>query len=293
MPNLQGAYLAYPIDQQGPASLVHLFQQIEWFKERLVEDGIVAWTFDPGDAFRVSRVSTLDRSISIINSAALNNSDLVVAFMPSGVPTVGVPIEIERARVMGKHIVVVSDAQSWMMAGIEHALIRVPDWETETLEGLLKVLAQLAPIETTRRTDPMPVVLGEGGVLPTRAYEDDAGLDLYVSAETVIPPGRFTDVPCGISVELPWHTWGLVTGRSSALREKGLLVHSGVIDTGYRGPLFAGAWNQTDEAVVVQKGERIAQLIVLGNTTRYVQPYQATRLSESTRGVAGFGSSGA
>jgi dUTP pyrophosphatase len=138
----------------------------------------------------------------------------------------------------------------------------------------------------------MPVRVDGPGLLPTRAYATDAGLDLYVSERTTVPAGGFSDVPAGISCELGEHQWGLVTGRSSALRERGLLIHSGIIDSGYRGPLFAGAFNLGQEPVTLEAGERVAQLIVMHNATRLVDPFPVETLSESPRGTRGFGSSG-
>ena len=66
-----------------------------------------------------------------------------------------------------------------------------------------------------------------------------------------------------------------------------------MIDSGYRGELFAGAWNTTDQMVNVKKGERIAQLILLHNASRQVVPIQTHQLTDSPRGTDGFGSSGA
>lgn len=129
--------------------------------------------------------------------------------------------------------------------------------------------------------------------MPTRAYPTDAGLDLYVSEQVTIPPGGFRDVPAGISVELGESQWGLVTGRSSALRERGLLIHSGIIDSGYRGPLFAGAFNLSSEEVTLKAGERVAQFILMHNSTRFVDPIPVAQLNPSPRGTNGFGSSGA
>lgn len=132
-------------------------------------------------------------------------------------------------------------------------------------------------------------------VIPTRAYQDDAGFDLYVARTVVIPARGFKDVSCGVAVELPGATWGFLTGRSSTLRKRGLLVHTGIIDVGYRGELFAGVWNLTDHDVEVVAGERISQLIILQNRTAEVMVRELVGDEEFTphaRGVRGFGSSG-
>lgn len=287
-----GVYIAYPIDQRGGfASLAHLFDQIEAFKTTLIGKGLAKWVFDPGDAFLVNADAEVDDTLPRINRAALSNADVVVAFLPAGIPTVGVPMEIDRAHSMGKHVWVFTDAkQSWMLN--LPRLWRASNWEDEAIAGCIEWVANLEPPVQTRQHEVLPVKVDVEGCMPRRTYEDDAGLDLVVSEEVVIEPGTFSDVPCGVSVSLPDHTWGLITGRSSALRKRGLLIHSGVIDAGYRGPLFAGAWNMTAKPVIVSKGERIAQFIVLNNATRYLTPARTDQLSNSMRGTNGFGSTG-
>jgi dUTP pyrophosphatase len=131
--------------------------------------------------------------------------------------------------------------------------------------------------------------------LPTRAYPDDAGYDLYVSETTEVPPGAFVDIPTGVAMQLPDWSWGMLTGRSSTLRKRGLLVNTGIIDTGYRGELYAGVFNLTKETVVVEVGERIAQIIILTNATRLtsvVPLLEGETLEPHSRGNNGFGSSG-
>lgn len=291
--SVNGTYLAYPIDQRGPSSLVYLFEMIEYFKQQMLNEEATDWVFDPGDAFTVNPRAERNDKLPRINRAALNNSDIVAAFLPSNVSTIGVPMEIDRAMSQGKHVVVFSDAPSWMLEYPAGRMFRFADYEKETIDAAVSKLKNLQPPIDSRQHEDLFVKLGDGGELPVRQYDDDAGLDLIVSRETTIQPGQFEDVPCGISVELPPWGWGLVTGRSSALRKRGLLVHSGIIDAGYRGPLFAGAWNMTDEPVVVHRGERIAQLIVMHNNTRFVEPIGVRDLSPSRRGGAGFGSTGA
>lgn len=131
--------------------------------------------------------------------------------------------------------------------------------------------------------------------LPTRAYNDDAGFDLYTSERTEIPAGAFIDIPTNIAIELPYWAWGMLTGRSSTLRKRGLLVHTGIIDPGYRGELYAGAFNLTGETVVVEAGERVAQFIIIQNATAEVDiellgPDES--FNPHPRGEQGFGSSG-
>lgn len=127
---------------------------------------------------------------------------------------------------------------------------------------------------------------------PTRAHDDDAGYDLYVSEDRTIDPGEFVDIPTGIAIQLPRNTWGLLTGRSSTLRKLGLLVNQGIIDYGYRGELFAGVQNLTNHRVLVTAGSRIAQLIVVPNATLDTVLEEVSELDTHERGPRGFGSSG-
>lgn len=295
MAKYEGCYIAYPIDNAvRSASSQYMYDQIENVKGWLIGEDLASWCFDPGDAFRVGKRP--DDRLARINRHALNEAELVVAFLPRDVTTVGVPMEIDRAVSQGKVVVVMSDTNSWMLEyGNRRRYLNLPGWDPEHLLAMADWLRieSPEPMPQDFRRDPMPVVLSGEGRMPTRAYATDAGLDLYVSEQTVVPPGGFRDVPAGISVELPDHQWGLVTGRSSALRERGLLAHTGVIDPGYRGPLFAGAFNLTDQPVTLEVGERVAQFIIMHNATRLVDPIEVRELSPSPRGTNGFGSSGA
>lgn len=131
-----------------------------------------------------------------------------------------------------------------------------------------------------------------GGQLPTRTHRGDAGFDLYVTRTTALEPGEFVDIPCSVRVQLPLNMWGFIIGRSSTLRTRGLLVNFGVIDQGYHGELFAGAWNLRDERAVVWNGERVAQFIPMSLLSETVVLREVEKLGHSERGQNGFGSSG-
>lgn len=137
--------------------------------------------------------------------------------------------------------------------------------------------------------------------LPTRAHHDDVGFDLYVLRQSVIEPGAFMDIATGISAELSPGLWGFITGRSSAIRKRGLLVPNGIIDPGFRGELFVGVLNVTKSWVAVDAGERLGQLIPMvvpgtipgaGFSPVDWVVEETTELSETARGEKGFGSSG-
>jgi dUTP pyrophosphatase len=130
------------------------------------------------------------------------------------------------------------------------------------------------------------------GTAPTRAYPDDAGLDLYVHGDHTVLPGEYVDIDLNVKIKTPPGYWVLLTGRSSSMRNRRLLVAQGVIDPGYTGPLYAGVTNMGSEPVHIWSGERIAQLIAFRNETESLRLVQVDRLPETERGDRGFGSSG-
>lgn len=291
--SLGGIYLSYPIDQRGPASLGHMFEQVDKFKRDVLANEIAAWVFDPGDAFTVARRAKIDGHLAEINDRAAMRADVVVAFLPAGVATIGVPIEIDRAVRNCQHVIVFSDTESWMLQYPDSVVARFKGWEDASVNDALAWLAkQSRPDRPAVEIQALKFAVEDESFLPRRTYKDDAGIDLVVSQQVTVDPGTFMDIPCGVAVELPDWTWGLVTGRSSALRKRGLLVHPGVIDAGYRGPLYAGAWNMTEQPVTLRVGERVAQFIIIANVTRHFDPAVALELGMSARGNRGFGSTG-
>jgi dUTP pyrophosphatase len=140
----------------------------------------------------------------------------------------------------------------------------------------------------------LPVAkLKDGAVLPTRAHEGDAGLDLYACEAAHLGPGERWSIGTGVAVEIPAGYAGLVLPRSGLAREHGIsLVNSpGLIDSGYRGEVRVLLLN-TDPADTfrVEPGERIAQLVIA--PIAGIEPVEVGRLSETARGDGGFGSSG-
>ena len=285
-------YLCYPIDQREVSSISARENQalIERAASALISNGCTELVFDPGQAFTVHHEATIGPEIATINKLAAETADTVVAFLPKGVATVGVPIEIDRAVAGGKYVAIVSDAPAWMLAYADSNKVRRFTMDIKGVDAMLLWLGRV-PRQEAPTQEPMSFDLDEGAVLPYRSHPDDAGLDLVATQDMTIHPGQFVDVPCGAKVQLPDWSWGLITGRSSTLRKRGLMVNQGVIDAGYRGPLFAGVWNLTDEVVTVARGERLAQLIVLDNGTQRVRPVQGS-INQGSRGANGFGSTG-
>ena len=129
--------------------------------------------------------------------------------------------------------------------------------------------------------------------LPSYAHPGDAGADLVSRVDAFLPPGGRVTVPTGVRIALPAGHAAFVLPRSGLARRNGLTVLNapGTVDAGYRGEIEVTLIN-TDmtDAVSVQRGDRIAQLVIQRvERARFVL---AERLPGSHRGAGGFGSSG-
>jgi dUTP pyrophosphatase len=127
--------------------------------------------------------------------------------------------------------------------------------------------------------------------LPTAQHPGDAGLDLYTVADVEVAAGERTMVPTGVAVAIPEGHAGLVLPRSGLASRSGLTLSNapGLIDAGYRGEVICAMVNLDRETPVsIAKGDRIAQLVVVAIPE--VKSTWAERLTETSRGQAGFGS---
>jgi dUTP pyrophosphatase len=135
--------------------------------------------------------------------------------------------------------------------------------------------------------------LDERARLPTRAHDGDAGLDLYALRDAVLGPGERASVPTGIAVEIPPGQAGLVLPRSGLAARHGISVVNapGLIDSGYRGEVRVLLLNNDRERpFTLSAGDRIAQLVLV--RVELPTPVEVDSLTDSERGVGGFGSSG-
>jgi dUTP pyrophosphatase len=134
--------------------------------------------------------------------------------------------------------------------------------------------------------------LRDEAVLPARAYEDDAGLDLASCEQVELGPGERALVGTGLAVAIPDGYAGFVQPRSGLAAKHGITIVNapGLVDAGYRGELKVVLLNtDTSETFVVEPGMRIAQLVVM--PVPGLAPVEVEELPESERGVRGFGSS--
>ena len=130
--------------------------------------------------------------------------------------------------------------------------------------------------------------------LPRYASEDAAGLDLLAAIDEPVElaPGMRKLIPTGISIALPRGYEAQVRPRSGlALKHGiGLLNSPGTIDADYRGEIAVILINHGEAAFAIARGDRIAQLVVAPVTR--LSWAESEKLPDSTRGAAGFGSTG-
>jgi dUTP pyrophosphatase len=134
--------------------------------------------------------------------------------------------------------------------------------------------------------------LHEDAVLPSQAYDGDAGLDLAAREGAVLAPGQRATIGTGVAVEIPEGYAGFVQPRSGLASRHGIgVVNSpGLVDSGYRGEIRVVLINtDTTSSFAVEPGMRIAQLVIAPVAT--VHLVEVAELSASARGERGFGSS--
>ncbi len=148
-------------------------------------------------------------------------------------------------------------------------------------------------------SDPIQVLVevlphGEGLDLPAHATEDSAGLDLRAAVEepVALAPGTHALVPTGLRMALPRGTEGQVRPRSGLAARHGVTVLNspGTIDADYRGEVQVLLINHGLETFTVERGARIAQLVVARCERVELVPQEA--LGETARGAGGFGHTG-
>lgn len=142
---------------------------------------------------------------------------------------------------------------------------------------------------------PTVKVINKGGnPLPEYATEFSAGLDVRADNDEpiVLAPLARAIVPTGLYLEIPRGYEVQVRPRSGLAAKKGVTVLNspGTIDSDYRGEVCVILVNLSSEPFTVERGERIAQLIL----ARYeqIQWEEVGELSSSDRGEGGFGSTG-
>lgn len=171
---------------------------------------------------------------------------------------------------------------------------RTDYWEPEELEAVQRLL-ELAHSMFSKPEEHQVLKfkkLDANATAPQRSKDLDAGYDITSTEEVVIPPGENYLVATGIAIETPPGTYAAVHPRSGYAAKHRVTVTNapGTIDEGYRGEIKVNIINHGGLPFKVQKGMKIAQLVIQKYETPDV--IEVDELSDTARGTSGHGSTG-
>lgn len=137
--------------------------------------------------------------------------------------------------------------------------------------------------------------LKSDAIAPYHGSEKAAGYDLFAcpdSESVTIEAGETVKVGTGLAFEIPDGYFGAIFARSGLAAKQGLRPANcvGVADSDYRGEYIVALHNDSDTAKTVNKGDRIAQLVILPYLA--VDFFESDSLDDTDRGAGGFGSTG-
>tara|TARA_B100000686_G_scaffold328992_1_gene389666 strand:- start:2832 stop:3272 length:441 start_codon:yes stop_codon:yes gene_type:complete len=136
--------------------------------------------------------------------------------------------------------------------------------------------------------------LSEETIIPKYETENSSGMDIVanINKEVEILPGEKTIIPSGFSLSIPKGFEIQIRPRSGLAAKKGISVLNtpGTIDADYRGEVKVILINLGKEKFIIEKGMRIAQMVVSPVTQAELE--EAKELPKTSRGTGGFGSTG-
>lgn len=135
----------------------------------------------------------------------------------------------------------------------------------------------------------MKIMLEPWALMPTRAHETDAGLDLYSPERQIVPAKESAIFNTGVHIQLPKNTVGMLKSKSG-LNVKHGLTGEGVIDVGYTGSIIVKLYNNSGKDYTIEHGDKISQLVILPIIIPELDI--VTALDTTERGAGGFGSTG-
>lgn len=132
--------------------------------------------------------------------------------------------------------------------------------------------------------------LSKNAESPEYAFGTDAGFDLKAIENVSLFPFEQKDVRTGIAIEVPKGYVGIVRDRAGIVQKMNVHTVAGTFDSGYRGEVSIMLVNMNDKTVEIEKGMRIAQIILIPIVKAKI--IEVKKLSETERGERGFGSTG-
>ena len=126
--------------------------------------------------------------------------------------------------------------------------------------------------------------------IPLKAYTDSAGYDLFADETVEVLSNSRAVVSTGLKMKIPKGYFGQISPRSGLAFKDGIVAFNGTIDSGYLGIVYVLLFNFSSKDFLVEKGNRIAQMIFKKcENVSFSLEYLSF---DSERGVKGFGSSG-
>lgn len=135
----------------------------------------------------------------------------------------------------------------------------------------------------------MKIKLDPGAIMPTRAHDTDAGLDLYALKDQIIRAHDDAIFKTGVHIQLPHGCAGLLVSKSG-LNVNHEITSTGLIDEGYSGEITVKLYNHGRYDYTVRAGDKISQLVIIPVLYETVQIVD--EIDSGERGNAGFGSTG-
>ncbi len=132
--------------------------------------------------------------------------------------------------------------------------------------------------------------LNPQAIIPHYAHPGDAGLDLFSLETYELQPQERKAFATGIAIELEPGYVSLIKDKSGLAAKYGIHTLAGVIDAGYRGEYKIVLINHGNKSYTINKGDKIAQLLIM--PVIQVEVNEVDELTDSSRGVGGFGSTG-
>ena len=131
---------------------------------------------------------------------------------------------------------------------------------------------------------------------PNRGTSESAGIDFYipVGEDVFINPQEKALIPSGIKMDIPNGTMFQVMNKSGVAVKKGLIVGACVVDSDYQGEIMFNVWNVSKNAVVLESGTKIVQMVLVPILFPTLEEVDLDNLftNDSERGSGGFGSTG-
>lgn len=179
-----------------------------------------------------------------------------------------------------------------------HRLLRIGRARPQTLDQVAYQLgcsvSDILADEASDGIDEIKVMLDDGSIMPTRAHDDDAGLDLYSPVSFVVPGDPewnacYAEVDTGVHIQIPKGYVGDVKSKSGLMMNDNITT-DGTVDAGYTGSVRVKLFNHGRSSVRIEKGQKIAQLVIKKIITP--KPVLVTSFEATERGNNGFGSTG-